>query len=45
MQNTEFLNSELTEYSILVIIKKLCAVIVDSEASISDEQASAMNGK
>lgn len=38
MQNTEFLNSELTEYSILVIIKKLCAVIVDSEASISDER-------
>lgn len=38
MQNTEFLNSGLTEYSILVIIKKLCAVIVDSEANISDER-------
>lgn len=38
MQTTEFLNSGLTEYSILVIIKKLCAVIVDSEANISDER-------
>lgn len=38
MQSTELLNSELTEYSILVIVKKLCALIVDPEAGIGDER-------
>lgn len=38
MQSTELLNSELTEYSILVIVKKLCALIVDPETGIGDER-------
>lgn len=38
MQDVELLTSGLTEFSILEIVKKLCAAIIDNETGICNER-------